>query len=163
MDKRHQWIAWNYDRFVSSCNFVPKKRHVLHEKFVHRLSSTKLVQDRLAKPSSKLMISMVEVYITMVAWLTTTALLALRLSHSTAWMACEVELLEGSRCGTCWDALMLVVLLVLSSSDELGNSDSNLSSLSSRISEHSSGLWTSMIPWFMFPRYYDNRCAWNRV
>ena len=100
--------------------------------------------------------------------LTRTALLALRLSHSTAWMACDVELLDGMRpavglllVGDLHVLLGLVGFITLSSA--LG-----CTRLSPRpsTSQHSSALCIVTILWLielMSARYHSNGCALNRV
>ena len=100
----------------------------------------------------------------MVSLLTRTALLALRLSHSTAWMACDVELLDGIRPATCVGLVLLLVGDLHTLPGLVGflkePSAFRCSSLSPSSSQHSSALCTFTLPWsleFMFARYQQQR------
>ena len=81
----------------------------------------------------------------MKVWLTITVLLALRVSQSTAWMACEDELCEGSHWQTCIESFVSVAMVVVSPLKSVS------SDLSPRSSRHRSWLWTSTTPSLMFP------------
>ena len=130
------------------CWILLKEVHALHMKFVHKSFSAELVQDHLVESSQKKVVfDMVTLHQTMNIWLTITALLALHVSQSTAWMACEAELCEDNHWQTCIE-LVLVAMLVVSPLDGW-ETKSALSGLLPSNSKHRSWLWTFTTPWLM--------------
>ena len=122
--------------------------------------------DHQAKPSLSVVKSVIIGGGCIRSILTRTALLALRLSHSTARMACDVEFLDGMRpavglllVGDLHVLLGLVGFITLSSA--LG-----CTRLSPSTSQHSSALCIVTVLWLiklMSARYHSNGCALNRV
>ena len=147
-------------------NILPKRVHALYLKFVHKSFLSGPVEDHLAEPSlPKYGIKHIYQYESS-GILTSTALLALWLSHSTAWMAWDVEVLDDSK--HAWVGLLVLIILLALLVLLIGSlklSPSEWAGLSPNSSQHSSTLCTFTVPWpeFMFARYHNNEWALNRT